>query len=70
MRARTSHSRDQQVVAPDTCTVAVAEVTHDIAGPQYEALRQAGVQPLPDVRSFVTLDILDAAYGGNTSLLG
>jgi len=41
----------------------------DIAGPQYEALRQAGVQPLPDVRSFITLDILDVAFGGKTSLL-
>jgi ABC-type nitrate/sulfonate/bicarbonate transport system substrate-binding protein len=42
----------------------------DIAGPQYEALRQAGVQPLPETRTFTTLDILDAAYGGRTSLLG
>jgi hypothetical protein len=41
----------------------------DLAGPQYEALRQAGVQPLPDVSSFVTLDILDAAYGEKRSLL-
>jgi ABC-type nitrate/sulfonate/bicarbonate transport system substrate-binding protein len=42
----------------------------DIAGPQYEALRRAGVQPLPEARSFVTLAILDAAYGGKSSLLG
>jgi ABC-type nitrate/sulfonate/bicarbonate transport system substrate-binding protein len=42
----------------------------DIAGPQYEALRRAGVEQLPDVRSFVTVDVLDAAYQGNTSLLG
>jgi ABC-type nitrate/sulfonate/bicarbonate transport system substrate-binding protein len=42
----------------------------DIAGPQYDALRRAGVQPLPEVRSFVTLDLLDAAYKGTTSLLG
>ena len=41
----------------------------DIAGPQYEALRRAGVEPLPDVKSFVTLDVLDAAYQGKTSLL-
>jgi ABC-type Fe3+/spermidine/putrescine transport system ATPase subunit len=42
----------------------------DIAGPQYEALRRAGVGPLPDVTSFVTLDVLSSAYGGRTSLLG
>jgi hypothetical protein len=42
----------------------------DIAGPQYEALRRAGVGPLPEVNSFVTLDVLDGAYGGKTSLLG
>jgi hypothetical protein len=42
----------------------------DVAGPQYEALRRAGVEPLPDVESFVTLDVLDAAYQGKTSLLG
>ena len=41
----------------------------DIAGPQYQALRRAGVHPLPDVKSFVTLDVLDAAYQGKTSLL-
>jgi ABC-type nitrate/sulfonate/bicarbonate transport system substrate-binding protein len=40
-----------------------------IAGPQYEALRRAGVKPLPDVKSFVTLDVLDEAYQGKTSLL-
>jgi hypothetical protein len=42
----------------------------DIAGPQYEALRRAGVRPLPKPRSFITLDVLDAAYGGTSSLLG
>jgi hypothetical protein len=42
----------------------------DLAGPQYQALRRAGVGPLPDVKSFVTLDVLDAAYDGKTSLLG
>jgi ABC-type nitrate/sulfonate/bicarbonate transport system substrate-binding protein len=41
----------------------------DIAGPQYEALRRAGVAPLPEAKSFVTLDVLDAAYQGKTSLL-
>jgi hypothetical protein len=41
----------------------------DIAGPQYEALRRAGLKQLPDVKSFVTLNILDAAYQGKTSLL-
>jgi ABC-type nitrate/sulfonate/bicarbonate transport system substrate-binding protein len=42
----------------------------DIAGPQYQALRRAGVNPLPEPRSFITLEILDAAYGGRPSLLG
>jgi ABC-type nitrate/sulfonate/bicarbonate transport system substrate-binding protein len=42
----------------------------DIAGPQYEALRRAGVGPMPEVQRFVTLDVLDSAYGGRTSLLG
>jgi ABC-type nitrate/sulfonate/bicarbonate transport system substrate-binding protein len=42
----------------------------DIAGPQYEALRGAGIRPLPEPGSFITLDVLDAAYGGKSSLLG
>lgn len=42
----------------------------DIAGPQYEALRRAGVGPMPDVKRFVTLAVLDNAYGGKSSLLG
>ena len=41
----------------------------DIGGPQYQALRRAGGHPMPDVKCFVTLDILDTASAGKTSLL-
>jgi ABC-type nitrate/sulfonate/bicarbonate transport system substrate-binding protein len=41
----------------------------DIAGPQYQALRRAGVGPMPEAKDFVTLDVLHRAYGGRTSLL-